>query len=43
MYGVSLKTKIFIIIPLAVFGALIFGSAIYMEICKNSSFAIIDC
>jgi len=39
----GLKTKIFIIIPLAVFGALIFGFAIYMEICKNSSFALLDC
>jgi hypothetical protein len=39
----GLKTKIFIIIPLAVFGALIFGVAIYMEICKNSGLAIIDC
>jgi hypothetical protein len=39
----GLKTKIFILIPLIIFGALIFGTALYMEICKNSSLAIIDC
>jgi hypothetical protein len=39
----GLKTKIFILIPLIVFGALIFGFAMYMEICKNSGLAIIDC
>jgi len=39
----GLKTKIFIIIPLAVFGALIFGFGIYNTICKNTTLALLDC
>jgi len=39
----GLKTKIFILIPLIVFGVIIFGTALYMEICKNSSLSLIDC
>jgi hypothetical protein len=39
----GLKTKIFIITPLIIFGVIVFGTALYMEICKNSSLAIIDC
>jgi hypothetical protein len=39
----GLKTKIFIIFPLAVFGAIIFGFAIYNTICKNATVAFFDC
>jgi hypothetical protein len=39
----GLKTKIFIIIPLAIFGALIFGFGIYNTICKNAILALLDC
>jgi len=43
IYYMGLKTRIFILIPLIAFAAIIFGTAMYMEICKNSSYAILDC
>jgi len=39
----GLGTKIFVVLPLAIFAAIIFGFAIYNTICKNSSVALIDC
>jgi len=39
----SLKTKVFILIPLAVFGALVFGIAIYNTLCKNSLTTFLNC
>jgi len=32
----GLKTKIFILIPLATFATIIFGLGMYMTLCKNS-------
>ncbi|MDX1595694.1 MAG: hypothetical protein R3327_02010 [Nitrosopumilaceae archaeon] len=39
----GLKTKIFIVIPLAIFAAIIFGFGIYNTVCKNASIPLIDC
>ncbi len=39
----GLMTKIFVVLPLAIFGAIIFGYAIYNTICKNSSVITLDC
>lgn len=36
-------TKVFVVLPLAAFAAIIFGFAIYNTICKNSSVALLDC
>ncbi|MCA9811469.1 MAG: hypothetical protein KC483_01225 [Nitrosarchaeum sp.] len=33
---VGIKTKIFVLVPLAVFAAIILGAGMYMTICKNS-------
>ncbi len=33
----GLKTKIFVVIPLAVFAAVIFGFGLYNTLCKNSN------
>lgn len=39
----GLKSKIFVVMPLAIFAAIIFGFGIYNTICKNSNIALIDC
>ncbi len=36
-------TKAFVVAPLAVFAAIIFGFAIYNTLCKNSSVAVLNC
>lgn len=38
----GLRTKIFLIIPLAVFAAIIFGFGLYNTFCKNANIAL-DC
>ena len=39
----GIMTKAFVVAPLAVFAAIIFGFAIYNTLCKNSSVAILNC
>lgn len=39
----GLMTKAFVVTPLAIFAAIIFGFAIYNTLCKNSSVAILNC
>jgi hypothetical protein len=39
----GLKTKIFIIIPLIVFGAIIFGFGMYNTLCKDAVMAFLGC
>lgn len=39
----GLKTKLFVVLPLIVFGCIVFGFAVYNTICKNSSVALLDC
>lgn len=39
----GLATKVFVVIPLMAFAAVIFGFAIYNTVCKNASVAIVDC
>lgn len=39
----GMMTRFFIVLPLAIFGAIIFGFAIYNTICKNSSVITLDC
>lgn len=36
-------TKIFVVGPLIIFAAVIFGFAIYNTVCKNSSVIVLDC
>ncbi len=39
----GLKSNLLIIVPMAVFGAIIFGFGIYNTLCKNSSVPFFDC
>jgi len=39
----GLRTNLLIIVPMAVFGAIIFGFGIYNTLCKNSSVPFFDC
>lgn len=39
----GLKTKIFIVVPLAAFAAVIFGFGFYNTICKNAHVNLFDC
>ena len=39
----GLKSNLLIIVPLAVFGAIIFGFGVYNTVCKNSNLGIFDC
>ncbi len=39
----GLKTKIFVIIPLAIFAAIIFGFGLYNTFCKNSNVELLNC
>lgn len=41
--SMGLKSKVFVVIPLAIFAAIIFGFGIYNTICKNSNLSLIDC
>ena len=40
---VGLKEKLLVVVPLAIFGVIIFGFAVYNTVCKNTSTSIIDC
>ncbi len=37
------RTNMLVVMPLAVFAAIIFGFAIYNTLCKNASVAILNC
>ncbi len=39
----GIKTKLFIILPLIVFAAIIYGFATYNTLCKNSNINLLDC
>lgn len=39
----GLKTKLLVVLPLAVFAAVIFGFGFYNTICKNSYVNLFDC
>lgn len=37
------RSNLLVIVPLAAFGALIFGFGIYNTVCKNTSLWVLDC
>ena len=39
----GVKEKLVVVIPLAIFGTVIFGFALYNTICKNANVSLIDC
>jgi len=39
----GLKTKLLIVLPLAIFAIIIFGFAVYNTACKNSNFDFFGC
>jgi len=39
----GLKSKLLIVLPLVIFGAIIFSIGMYNTICKNSNVNILDC
>lgn len=41
-FGVGLKEKLLVVVPLAIFGIIIFGFAIFNIVCKNAN-SIFDC
>jgi hypothetical protein len=43
IFIVGLKTKIFILIPLSVFSAIILGFGMYNTLCKNSNLDFLGC
>ena len=43
MQAVGLRTNAFIVAPLAVFAAIVFGFAVYNTVCKNSHINLLSC
>ena len=41
--GVGLKTKVFVVGPLAAFAAVVFGFAVYNTVCKNAHVNLLNC
>ena len=39
----GLRTKVFILIPLIIFGGIVFGFGMYNTICKNAHINLLDC
>lgn len=39
----GLKTKVFVLVPLAAFAAVVFGFGVYNTVCKNAHVRLIDC
>lgn len=39
----GLRTKIFVLVPLIIFAAIIFGFGMYNTICKNAHVNLLDC
>ncbi len=42
-FGMSLKSNLLVVLPLAIFGAIVFGIAIYNTICKNAFIDFFNC
>jgi hypothetical protein len=39
----GLKSKLFVVLPLAIFGTIIFGFAVYNTLCKNAYVDFFNC